>query len=78
MPHPNPKTKSKDNDKQKKRNINVVTWNIRRGLITKENELTILLDSEDFDVIFLTETDTCVQNAKDYKIKNYDKNCSHL
>ena len=56
---------------QKKRNLNIATWNIRRGLITKENELILLLTTEDIDVIFLTETDTNKQNAKDFHVKGY-------
>ena len=56
---------------QKKRNLNIATWNIRRGLITKENELILLLTTEDIDVIFLTETDTNMQNAKDFHVKGY-------
>ena len=34
------------------------TWNICRGLVTRENELIQLLDKEKIDILFLTETDT--------------------
>ena len=48
------------------------TWNIRRGLVTREPELRILLKSEDIDVIFLTETDTKnIVNEDSYKIEGY-------
>ena len=35
-----------------------MTWNIRRGLITREHELKNILNDEDIDVAFITETDT--------------------
>ena len=48
------------------------TWNIRRGLVTREPELRILLKSEDIDVIFLTETDTKnTVNEDSYTIEGY-------
>ena len=56
---------------KKKRYLNIATWNIRRGLVTRENELTHLLLTEEIDVIFLTETDAKKQNAKDYHISGY-------
>ena len=57
--------------KEKSRHVRIGTWNVRRGLIRRENEISQLLQSEDFDVLFLTETDTKRQNAADYKIKGY-------
>ena len=44
---------------------------IRRGLITKENELVQLLQEEEIDVMFLTETDTSLQNAETFQITGY-------
>ena len=54
-----------------KRKLNIATWNIRRGLITRENELVQLLHEEEIDVMFLTETDTSKQNAEMYHITGY-------
>ena len=34
------------------------TWNIHRGLITREMELKNFLCEENIDVVFLTETDS--------------------
>ena len=79
-PDPNPNTKvnnSQNETKRKtkwienKRKLNIATWNIRRGLITKENELVQLLQEEEIDVMFLTETDTSLQNAETFQITGY-------
>ena len=56
----------------KKRHLNVATWNVRRGLIKRENEITILLESEELDVLFLTETDLKRSNAQNYKISGFN------
>ena len=48
------------------------TWNIRRGLLTREAELRNLLILENIDVIFLTETDTRnLSNEDSYVIQGY-------
>ena len=43
---------------KEKRKLNIATWNVRRGLISHENEIRDLLLTEEIDLIFLTETDT--------------------
>ena len=79
---PDPNTNTKVNNSQNetkrktkwienKRKLNIATWNIRRGLITKENELVQLLQEEEIDVMFLTETDTSLQNAETFQITGY-------
>ena len=48
------------------------TWNIRTGLITKEQELTDILKTEKVDIIFLAETDTrMLINESSYIISGY-------
>ena len=75
IPKINASQKQKENQRtaqnNKKGNLNIATWNIRRGLLSKENELVNLLQSEELDVIVLTETDTKKINAQDYKISGY-------
>ena len=56
---------------KKKRNLNIAAWNIRRGLIIKENELVHLLHKDEIDFMFLTETDTSLHNAEMFHIKGY-------
>ena len=52
--------------------LKIMCWNIRKGLITRELELKLLLSSEKIDIIFLTETDTrTVPTAMDYQIEGY-------
>ena len=46
-------------------------WNIRRGLVKREIELTQMLMDEELDILFLTETDTKIENEKDFKIAGY-------
>ena len=64
-------TEQKTKQYGNKRKLNIATWNIRRGLITRENELVQLLHEEEIDVMFLTETDTSKQNAEMYHITGY-------
>ena len=33
-----------------KRQLRIGTWNVRRGLIRRENEIKLLLQSEDLDI----------------------------
>ena len=48
------------------------TWNICRGLVTRENELIQLLDKEKIDILFLTETDTSkIESENDYVMNGY-------
>ena len=56
----------------KMRHINIGTWNVQRGLLKREKEITDLLISEELDVMFLTETDAKKENIQGYKIKGYD------
>ena len=47
-------------------------WNIRRGLVKREHEITELLTSQKLDILFLVETDTkMIMEEKDYKIFGY-------
>ena len=53
--------------------LNIVCWNIRKGLITRELELKQLLQNEKIDIMFLTETDTHSLSSKtDYQIEGYE------
>ena len=54
-----------------KKELLIGTWNVRRGLIKREIEISKLLQSDDLDILFLTETDVKKQNVIDYKIKGY-------
>ena len=48
------------------------TWNIRRGLLTREAELKNLLIQENLDILFLTETDSKnLVNDESYVIQGY-------
>ena len=56
----------------KLKTLKCCTWNIRRGLLTKESELTHLLNNEKIDIMFLTETDSQnLINEDSYVIKGY-------
>ena len=57
--------------KEKKQNLSIATWNVRRGLVKRENEIVQLLMEEQLDVLFLTETDTKRINVCNYKIRGY-------
>ena len=47
-------------------------WNIRRGLVKREIELTELIGSFKLDIIFLVETDSnLIQTEIDFKIKGF-------
>jgi hypothetical protein len=50
----------------------VCSWNIRRGLITHEEELKIILSQEKTDVMFLCETDVHHIKSNTYKIEEYE------
>ena len=52
--------------------LNCITWNIRRGLVTREQDLKVLLKEEDVDIAFITETDTKeLRKESDYQISGY-------
>ena len=51
-------------------NLKIGSWNIKRGLVTKEIELRDMLIKEAFDILFLNETDTKqILSKNDYQIK---------
>ena len=47
------------------------TWNVRKGLIKREIEITNLLSESDLDVLFLTETDVRIESENDFTIAGY-------
>ena len=52
--------------------LSCATWNVKRGLIKRELEIIHLLNSENIDVIFITETDTKqIICEGDYRINGY-------
>ena len=52
--------------------IRCATWNIMHGLIKRELEITQLLQDENIDILFLTETDTVhLEKEEDFKIKGF-------
>ena len=60
-------------------NLKIGSWNIKRGLVTKENEIKLLLKTEKFDILFLNETDTKqILSKKDYQIEPELPEVSHL
>ena len=55
-----------------KKELTLGCWNLRRGLIKREHEITELLKRQNLDVLFLVETDTAsIKNEKDYRISGY-------
>ena len=59
--------------RQNVNNLKIGSWNIKRGLITKEIELSEMLNNEDFDIMFLNETDTKqIKSKSDYQLKGYE------
>ena len=51
------------------RQLNIGTWNVRSGLIRRENEINDILKTNKVDILFLTETDT--KNAKSFNLQGY-------
>ena len=48
------------------------TWNIKRGLVTREQELINILKKDNIDIYFITETDTTSLGSPDqYKLEGY-------
>ena len=59
-------------NKNKNHSLKCATWNICRGLVTREYELKNLLETKDIDVMFLTETDlNNLETESDYIIQGY-------
>ena len=48
--------------------LNICTWNIKRGLLKRELDIKDLLQKENIDILFLTETDIIIEEEEDYKI----------
>ena len=64
--------KTKNTEVKRKQEIICATWNIKKGLISREGELKNLLNSEKIDIIFITETDTKnINSAEDFQIDGY-------
>ena len=62
--------KKKEANKQKE--VNICCWNIRRGLIIREEELKSLAHKNSLKIIFLVETDTYAVNVEeDFKIQGF-------
>ena len=52
--------------------LKCITWNLKRGLVTREMELKLLLENEEIDIAFITETDTKeLKKESDYLISGY-------
>ena len=64
-------TKAPQTSIKEKRHLKIGTWNVRRGLITKEIEISELMKSEDIEVMFLTEADTKKTSAENYKLQGF-------
>ena len=57
---------------ESKRKLKIGTWNVRHGLIRREHEIVNLIESEEVDILFLTETDTRKANASIFKLPGYE------
>ena len=65
----NPTNPLKNNSSK---DTNVCCWNIRRGLIIREQELTDIIKVNDLSVVFLVETDSVAINAEtDFTISGF-------
>ena len=63
------KRKSELTKKCESSNLKISSWNIKRGLVTKEIELRDILNREDIDILFLNETDSKhLAKKADYQI----------
>ena len=56
-----------------KQKLNTVSsWNIRRGLVVREQELKEIIKSNSINVVYLVETDTHAINSElDYQIRGF-------
>ena len=71
--NPNPVLIASNNtNNSKSKQIRVCSWNIRRGLIIREQELKNILKQNELNIIFLVETDTkAVNKEADFKIEGF-------
>ena len=65
-------TKKNQNNGTYRKEKTIGTWNMRRGLIKRENEILDILTSQNIDVLFLTETDTKRSDAEKFVIKGFN------
>ena len=69
---PNPNSVLKDPNHSRCLQIRVCSWNIRRGLIIREQELKNIIKQNKLNIIFLVETDTnAVNKESDFKIEGF-------
>ena len=66
------RTNRNQNNGTNKKEKTIGTWNIRRGLIKRENEILEIITSQNIDILFLTETDTKRSNAEKFVIKGFN------
>ena len=72
FPEPNSTSPSAPKKQLPMKQLKSGCWNIRRGLIKRELEITNLLTTKKLDIFFLVETDTnMIHSENDYKIKGY-------
>ena len=72
IPVLNPASKKPEINPPTQKNINICSWNIRRGLIIRELELREMIKKSSVNIIFLVETDTvAVNDESDYKIQGF-------
>ena len=63
---------SQNNNKKSNSTITIGSWNIRRGLLIRENEIKNILQEEYMDILLLVETDSKdIMKSEDYTIKGY-------
>ena len=69
----NPNVKSLNNPRSlKSTQIRICSWNIRKGLILREEELKSIIQQNKLNIVFLVETDTnAVNNETDFKIRGF-------
>ena len=52
--------------------ITIGCWNIRKGLLRREQEMTEMINNEEINIMFLVETDTnAINKEEDYKIEGF-------
>jgi hypothetical protein len=67
-----PNKETRQENRNKNQEINIGCWNIRRGLVIREQELMEIIKDNSLDLVFLTETDTtAVNNENDYRITGF-------
>ena len=66
------KQKQNQNQKNPNKEMNICSWNIRRGLVVREAELKQMTRTNSLNIIFLVETDTnAVNTENDYQIQGF-------